>query len=131
MKAFISEVHEAVVYVVEGVLLVGEAQVALLVKPDLGRREVLHHHPLPDVELAPLDHQWVLYVLLHHELRWHSQAVVSYVVKVVETANPPSTRHDCVLQQVQFGLAIHTLRIPFISHCGSRSPRPLIIPRIF
>lgn len=44
---------------------------------------------MPDVELLALDHQWMLNILLHHELDVLAQAVVRDVVKIVETADSP------------------------------------------
>ena len=66
----------------------------LAVEPDFGGVVVLHQHPLPDVELPPLDQQRVLDVLLHHELGGSAHAVVRDVVDVVEAPDAAASGHD-------------------------------------
>ena len=94
LDAVVGQMRKPVVDVVEGVLVVGEAQVALLVEPDGWRGEVLDGHPLPDVEFPALDQEGVLDVFLDHELGGLTQAVISDIVDVVEAAYSPSSGHD-------------------------------------
>jgi hypothetical protein len=66
-----------------GVVLVqAEAAVELTVEPDLRRVVVLHQHPLPNVELAPVYYERVLDVLLDDVLRLLAQRVVEDVGEV-------------------------------------------------
>jgi hypothetical protein len=50
------------------VFLKAETAVELSVEPNLWRVIVLHQHPLPDIEFATINYQWILDVLLHHVL---------------------------------------------------------------
>lgn len=94
LDAVVGQVREPVVDVVEGVLVVGEAQVALLVEPDARRREVLDGHPLADVEFTALDQEGIFDVFLDDELGGLTEAVVSDVIDVVEAAYSSSSGHD-------------------------------------
>lgn len=82
---------EAIVDVVEGVLVIGKSKVALLIEPDRWGTEVLNQHPLPNIELPPFNQQRVFYVLLDDELGGLAQAIVGYVVDIIETSDSPSS----------------------------------------
>lgn len=111
--------NKSVVDVVQWKLVCAKPDVAFIVEPYFGWIEILDEDPLPDVELLALDHQWMLNILLHHELDVLAQAVVRDVVKIVETADSPPSWHDWIMINVQFGFTIHTLRNPFMMIWGS------------
>ena len=90
LDGVVGEVGESVVNVVQVVLLVCEAEVALVVEPYFGWVEVLNDDPLPNIELPPLDQHRVLDVLLHHELCGPAHAVVNNIINIVETSDSPS-----------------------------------------
>mmetsp|Transcript_24684 Transcript_24684/g.85892 ORF Transcript_24684/g.85892 Transcript_24684/m.85892 type:complete len:632 (-) Transcript_24684:654-2549(-) len=69
LHAVVGQVDELVGQVVEVKVHGAEAQVAVVVEPHRQRVPAGHDDPLPDVELAALDHQRPLHVLLHHPLR--------------------------------------------------------------
>lgn len=108
-----------IVDVVQGILIVGEAQIALLVKPYLRRGKILDKHPLSDVELPPLNQKWILNVFLHDELRWLPESVIGDIIEVVKAPYSSSPRHNYLSTSLQLGLAIQTFLIPLIPCCGS------------
>ena len=121
LDAVVGEMGKSVVDVIEGVFVVGEAEVALVVEPNGWRREVLDGHPLADVELPAFDEERVFDVLLHDKLGGLAEAVVSDVVDIIEASYSSSSRHNYITNYLQLGLAIHTFLMPLISNCGSFS----------
>ena len=91
LDAVVGEMGKSVVDVIEGVFVVGEAEVALVVEPNGWRREVLDGHPLADVELPAFDEERVFDVLLHDELGGLAEAVVSDVVDIIEASYSSSS----------------------------------------
>jgi hypothetical protein len=84
-------VHELVVDVVQRVIVTTETEVTLLVEPYHWWVEVFDQHPLTDVEFTTVYQQRVLDVFLNHELAVFPQAIVSNIIKVVQTFYSPST----------------------------------------
>lgn len=80
LDGVVSQVHELVVDVVQGIIVAAETQVTLLVEPYDGRVEVFDQHPLTDVEFATVYQQRVLDVLLDDELTVLTQAVIGNIV---------------------------------------------------
>lgn len=94
LDAVVGQMRKSVVDVIEGVLVVGEAEVALVVEPDCWRGEVLDGHPLTDVEFPALNQKGVLYVFLDYELGGLAKTVVSDIVDIIEATYSSSSRHD-------------------------------------
>lgn len=94
LDAVVSQMCESVVNVVKGVFIIGETEVALVVEPNCWRGKVLDGHPLADVEFPALDEERVFYVFLDNELCWLPEAVISYVVNIIEASYSSSSRHD-------------------------------------
>lgn len=94
LDAVVGQMRKSVVDVIEGVLVVGEAEVALVVEPDGWRGEVLDGHPLTDVEFPALNQKGVLYVFLDYELGGLAKTVVSDIVDIIEATYSSSSRHD-------------------------------------
>ena len=55
LDGIIGEMGKSVVDIVKVVFLVGKSKVALLIKPNFRRIEVLNNNPLPDIELPALN----------------------------------------------------------------------------
>ena len=117
------------------VVLQAEAQVVLLIEPYLGRAVVFDNNPHADVEFAPADDQWVLYVLLHHVLGLLAQACVQDVVQVRNAFDAPSSRQIGWLYDPDVSIPIqlvlrlglfepsqhilHNFKQSFLSDCSS------------
>ncbi len=78
---------EPVLNVIQRVVISAETHITLVIKPDLWWVVILNAHPLPDVELLSTNEQWVLNVLLNHELTRPATAVGYDIVKVIVTAD--------------------------------------------
>ena len=72
--------RKTIVDVIQRILIVGEAEIALLVEPYFRRGEILDEDPLSDIELPPLNEQWILDVLLHDELGGLAKGIVSDII---------------------------------------------------
>ena len=72
--------RKTIVDVIQRILIVGEAEIALLVEPYFRRGEILDEDPLSDIELPPLNEQWILDVLLYDELGGLAKGIVSDIV---------------------------------------------------
>lgn len=119
LYAVIRQMSKTIVDVIERILIVSEAEIALLVEPYFRRCEILDEDPLSDIELPPLNEQWILNVLLHNELGGLTKGIVSDIVEVIEASYSSSPRHNYLSKSLQLGLAIQTFLIPLIACCGS------------
>ena len=115
----IRQMRKTIVDVIQRILIVGEAEIALLVEPYFRRGEILDEDPLSDIELPPLNKQWILDVLLYDELGGLAKGIVSDIVEVIEASYSSSPRHNYLSKSLQLGLAIQTFLIPLIACCGS------------
>lgn len=86
--------RKTIVDVIQRILIVGEAEIALLVEPYFRRGEILDEDPLSDIELPPLNEQWILDVLLYDELGGLAKGIVSDIVEVIEASYSSSPRHN-------------------------------------
>lgn len=94
LDAVVGQMRKSIVDVIEGVLIVGEAEIALVIEPDGWRGEVLDGHPLADIEFPALNQKGVLYILLDYELGGLAKAVISNIVDIIEATYSSSSRHD-------------------------------------
>ena len=80
LDAVIREMRETIIDVVQRILIVSKAKIALLIEPYFGRGEVLDEDPLPDIELPSLNEQWVFDVFLYDKLSELTKGIISDII---------------------------------------------------